>query len=58
MAARLQALADQDCVLITGATHRLVVGRFVVAAKGTPTLKGGADPLFAPSLSGVPMSCA
>ena len=42
IAARVQALADPDAVLITEATHRLVSGRFIVEAKGTPPLKGGA----------------
>ena len=40
VAARVQALADPDAVLITEATHRLVSGRFIVEAKGAPPLKG------------------
>ncbi len=40
VAARVQALAEPDSVLITDATHRLVAGRFIVEAKGAPPLKG------------------
>src|SRR5262245_9657329 len=45
VAARVQALADPDAVLITEATHRLVSGRFVVEPKGTPPLKGVRTPV-------------
>jgi len=45
VAARVQALADPDAVLITEATHRLVSGRFIVEAKGAPPLKGVRQPV-------------
>ena len=40
IAARVQAAAAPDSVLITEATHRLVSGLFVVEAHGPQTLKG------------------
>jgi class 3 adenylate cyclase len=45
VAARVQALADPDAVLITEATHRLVAGKFIVEAKGAPPLKGVRQPV-------------
>src|SRR2546425_727770 len=36
VAARVQALADPDSVLITEGTHRLIAGRFIVEPKGAP----------------------
>jgi class 3 adenylate cyclase/tetratricopeptide (TPR) repeat protein len=40
IAARVQAAAVRDMVLITDATHRLVSGLFVVEERGAQTLKG------------------
>jgi class 3 adenylate cyclase len=45
IAARLQATATPDAVLITEATHRLISGLFIVEALGPRTLKGIATPL-------------
>jgi class 3 adenylate cyclase/predicted ATPase len=45
VAARVQAVAAPDTVVITGATHRLVAGRFIVEAKGAPPLKGVGTPV-------------
>jgi class 3 adenylate cyclase/tetratricopeptide (TPR) repeat protein len=45
VSARVQALAEPDTLLITGATHGLVAGRFVVDAQGTHTLKGVREPV-------------
>jgi class 3 adenylate cyclase/tetratricopeptide (TPR) repeat protein len=44
IAARLQATATPDAVLITAATHRLISGLFVVEALGPRPLKGIATP--------------
>jgi class 3 adenylate cyclase/tetratricopeptide (TPR) repeat protein len=44
IAARLQATATPDTVLITAATHRLISGLFVVEALGPRPLKGIATP--------------
>jgi class 3 adenylate cyclase/predicted ATPase len=40
IAARVQAAAEPDTVVITGATRRLVSGLFVVEERGTHALKG------------------
>ena len=40
IAARVQAAAARDTVLITEATHKLVSGLFLVAERGAYTLKG------------------
>jgi class 3 adenylate cyclase/predicted ATPase len=40
IAARVQAAAAPDTVLITAATHRLISGLFVVEDRGTQALKG------------------
>jgi class 3 adenylate cyclase/tetratricopeptide (TPR) repeat protein len=45
IAARVQAAAARDMVLITEATHRLVSGLFVVEQRGAHTLKGIEWPL-------------
>jgi hypothetical protein len=45
ISARLQATAVSGTVLITGATHRLVSGLFVVEALGPRALKGTTTPL-------------
>ena len=45
IAARLQATAAPDTVLITSTTHRLISGLFVVEALGPRTLKGITTPL-------------
>ena len=45
LAARLQALADPDCVLIGEATHRLIGGLFACESKGVHTLKGFDRPI-------------
>jgi predicted ATPase/class 3 adenylate cyclase len=45
IAARLQATAAPGTVLITAATHRLILGLFVVEALGTRALKGVTTPL-------------
>lgn len=44
VAARVQAIAEPDTVLITAATHRLVAGLFVVEDGGARALKGVAKP--------------
>jgi class 3 adenylate cyclase len=45
VAARAQAAAEPDTVLITSATHRLISGLFVVEASGAQQLKGVASPV-------------
>src|SRR5262249_45386007 len=45
IAARVQAAAARDMVLITGTTHRLVSGLFVVEERGAQTLKGIERPI-------------
>jgi class 3 adenylate cyclase len=45
VAARLQAIATPNTVLITAATHKLVSGLFVLEARGTHTLKGIERPI-------------
>ena len=43
IAARVQAAAQPDTVVITDASHRLVAGLFVVEERGAPPLKGVAQ---------------
>ena len=45
IAARVQAAAQADSVLITGATHQLVAGLFVVESQPARTLKGFDQPV-------------
>jgi class 3 adenylate cyclase/tetratricopeptide (TPR) repeat protein len=45
IAARVQAAAPADAVLITGATHRLISGLFVVEGSGAQQLKGVESPI-------------
>jgi class 3 adenylate cyclase len=45
LAARVQAAAPPDIVLITNATHRLVSGLFVFERLGVHPLKGMTAPL-------------
>jgi class 3 adenylate cyclase len=45
IAARVQAAAEPDTVLITDAVHRLVSGLFVVESRGASALKGIERPL-------------
>ena len=45
IAARVQAAAEPDTVLITDATHRLVSGLFVVEDRGAHPLKGVERPM-------------
>jgi class 3 adenylate cyclase/tetratricopeptide (TPR) repeat protein len=45
IAARVQAAAARDMVLITDTTHRLVSGLFVVEERGAQTLKGIERPI-------------
>ena len=45
LAARLQALAAPNCVLVSQATHRLIGRRFETKSLGDQTLKGFADPV-------------
>jgi class 3 adenylate cyclase/tetratricopeptide (TPR) repeat protein len=45
IAARVQTAAAPDTVLITGATHRLLSGLFVVEERGAQELKGVANPV-------------
>ncbi|MGH7288399.1 MAG: AAA family ATPase, partial [Myxococcota bacterium] len=47
VAARLEAVAAPDTVVVSGATQRLVSGLFVLADLGTPALKGVAAPVRA-----------
>jgi len=44
-AARLQSLAEPDTVLISGATRKLVQGRFELEDRGTHALKGLDEPV-------------
>ena len=48
VAARVQALAEPNTVLVTAATHRLVSGLFIVEERGACALKGvpGPVPLY------------
>jgi class 3 adenylate cyclase len=45
VAARVQAAAEPQQVVITAATQRLVVGRFIVEARGAHALKGVPQPV-------------
>jgi class 3 adenylate cyclase/predicted ATPase/energy-coupling factor transporter ATP-binding protein EcfA2 len=45
VAARLQELAEPDCVVISAATARLVQGRFALEEMGAHLLKGIDDPI-------------
>src|SRR2546422_8258459 len=45
VAARTQAVAEPDTVLVTAATHRLVSGRFIVGEGGAQALKGVRAPV-------------
>jgi class 3 adenylate cyclase/tetratricopeptide (TPR) repeat protein len=45
IAARVQTAAAPDIVLITGATHRLLSGLFLVEERGAQQLKGIANPV-------------
>ena len=45
IAARVQAAAQADSVLITGATHQLVAGLFLVESQSARTLKGFDQPI-------------
>src|SRR5262249_37757935 len=45
LAARVQAAAVPDSVLITAATHRLISGLFIVEPREAETLKGVSAPL-------------
>ena len=47
IAARLEAVAAADTVVISGATQRLVPGMFLLQDLGTPPLKGVATPIHA-----------
>ena len=47
IAARLEAVAAADTVVISGATRRLVPGMFLLQDLGTPPLKGVATPIHA-----------
>jgi len=47
IAARLEAMAAPDTVVISGATQRLVPGMFLLQDLGTPPLKGIATPIRA-----------
>jgi class 3 adenylate cyclase/tetratricopeptide (TPR) repeat protein len=45
IAARLEAFAEPGTVVVSDATRRLVAGLFVTEDRGTPELKGIADPI-------------
>jgi class 3 adenylate cyclase/tetratricopeptide (TPR) repeat protein len=45
IAARVQAAAESDSLLVTGATHRLISGLFIVDDRGPQSLKGVEQPL-------------
>jgi class 3 adenylate cyclase len=45
IAARVQATAEPQTVVMTGATHRLISGLFVVEDRGAQTLKGIEEPV-------------
>jgi class 3 adenylate cyclase len=45
IAARAQATAEPDTLVVTSATHRLISGLFVVEDRGAQTLKGIAQPV-------------
>ncbi|MCP5065294.1 MAG: AAA family ATPase [bacterium] len=50
IAARLQAIAEADTVVVSGATLRLVRGKFSTKDLGTPELKGITEPIHAYSV--------
>jgi class 3 adenylate cyclase/predicted ATPase len=56
LAARLQALADPNSVVIAPGTHRLVRGLFELQDLGTHTLKGLAHPVQAWSVAGTSLA--
>jgi class 3 adenylate cyclase len=45
IAARVQAAAEPDSVVVTAATHRLIPGLFIAEDRGPQPLKGVAEPL-------------
>jgi class 3 adenylate cyclase/predicted ATPase len=45
VAARIQALAEPDTLIISAATHRLVQGAFVCESLGTRVLRGTSQPI-------------
>ena len=45
IAARVQAAAEPDCIVVTAATYRLIPGLFIADDRGAQTLKGIAEPL-------------
>src|SRR5439155_1103743 len=45
VAARAQAVAEPDTVLVTAATHRLISGRFIVEERGAQALEGVRGPV-------------
>jgi len=45
LAARVESAADPGTVMITAATHRLILGLFVVEDRGMRSLKGFAEPI-------------
>ncbi|HEX4209392.1 MAG TPA: AAA family ATPase, partial [Candidatus Binataceae bacterium] len=45
IAARVQAAADPDTVLVTAATYRLMAGLFITEDRGAQALKGVAEPI-------------
>jgi class 3 adenylate cyclase len=45
IAARVQAAAEQDSLLTTEATHRLISGLFIVEKRGAHSLKGVEQPV-------------
>jgi len=45
IAARIEGAADRDSVMISDATHRLIVGRFVTEDRGPQQLKGIREPM-------------
>ena len=49
VAARVQAAAEPDSVMITAAVQELVAGRFVLEERGAHQLKGIEHPVFYPS---------
>jgi class 3 adenylate cyclase len=52
-AARLQALADPDCVLMSEATHRLVQGLIEASFGGEHSIKGKSEPQKVFRLDGI-----
>jgi class 3 adenylate cyclase/tetratricopeptide (TPR) repeat protein len=56
LAARLQALAEPDSVVVSGATRRLLRGRFILRDLGRQSVKGLAEPVEAWLAEGVSSS--